>query len=1017
MDKPNKNDENCQERPMNTNFEEIFYESPIGIAFYDKKGRLINANDSALNIARIPKLDDILDNNIFDIPSIASKMEELHEKGLIKFQDSLDLTQIKEQNIYNPIESKIIYIDYTVSVTDSGYLIQIQDITESKKDEGALKESKERYHEFFTNPIVGLGLCKVVVDEKGEAIDYIYLEVNDTFEEFTGLKRGEIINKGVKEVLPEDADNLINIFGPVGLTRKRIKVKVPIPTLGRIYDVSSYSPSDKHFIAIFTDITERIKAEEEINQSIDRFNMAQKVSNVGTFEWNIKAGINTWTPELEAMYGLQEGEFPGTQEAWEELLHPEDKQKTINGVDIALETGKPVEAEFRVIWPDGSVHWVLGRWQVIKDDDGSLLKLIGVNVEITERKKAEEALSQSQKLLQDIIDGFTSPIFVKDTEGRFLTVNKNLEELLGVKNEELKGKTDYDIITKELADYYRDNDQKVLEEGKALAIEEEADLIDGHHTFIANKFPIYDNNGKPYGIGSISTDISERKKIEENLKESEERLRLAQTLGNVGIWDWNTITNELHFTPELEQLYGLTPGTIKTYQDWRQLTHPDDIEKIEAERDEKIANHEPFDLEFRIQHKSGQKHWLSAKGGAIYNKEGDILRVLGINEDITLRKKADKKIQDLIEQLQQANEEYRESEDRFHTLADNIPNLAWMADAEGWIFWYNKQWYKYTGTTLEEMQGWGWQKVHHPDYVDSVTEEWNTKLTNEEPYDNIFPLKGEDGNYRWFLTRITPIRDAQGNLIRWFGTNTDVTERINRENELEITMDELKRSNEELERFAYVSSHDLQEPLRMVTLYSQLLERRYKDSLDDDANEFIGFAVDGAKRLDAMTNDLLQYSKITSEKREVKPVNFEHVLEHALTNLKVPIEENNAIITHDPLPTIIGDEQLKIQLFQNIIGNSIKYRSQETPKIHISAIKEKDHYLFSIIDNGIGMSLKHLEKIFTIFQRLHTHEEHEGTGIGLAIAQKIVHQQGGEIWAESEPGKGSTFYFTIPINE
>ena len=241
----------------------------------------------------------------------------------------------------------------------------------------------------------------------------------------------------------------------------------------------------------------------------------------------------------------------------------------------------------------------------------------------------------------------------------------------------------------------------------------------------------------------------------------------------------------------------------------------------------------------------------------------------------------------------------------------------------------------------------------------------------------------------------------------------EVFMRKNAEIQIKDNLKNLELSNKELEQFAYITSHDLREPLRMITSFLQLLERRYKDQLDEDANDFIEFAVNGAKRLDAMTNDLLQYSKITSEKREIKPVNFENVLKEALTNLKVPIEENNAVITHDPLPTINGDEKLKVQLFQNLIGNSIKYRSQETPKIHISATKENNQYLFSIKDNGIGMSSKHLERIFTIFQRLHTHEEYEGTGIGLAIAQKIVHQQGGEIWAESESGKGTTFYFTI----
>ena len=241
----------------------------------------------------------------------------------------------------------------------------------------------------------------------------------------------------------------------------------------------------------------------------------------------------------------------------------------------------------------------------------------------------------------------------------------------------------------------------------------------------------------------------------------------------------------------------------------------------------------------------------------------------------------------------------------------------------------------------------------------------------------------------------------------------EVLMRRRTEKKMEENVKNLAISNKELEQFAYITSHDLREPLRMITSFLQLLQKRYSDKLDQDANEFIGYAVDGAKRLDTMTNDLLQYSKITSKKREITLVNFEKVLNEALLNLKVPIEETNAIITHDPLPVIKGDEELKVQLFQNLIANAIKYRGDKTPEIHISAIKDGDQYLFSVKDNGIGISQKHLERIFTIFQRLHTREEYEGTGIGLAIAQKIIHQQGGRIWAESEPGKGTTFFFTI----
>ena len=215
-----------------------------------------------------------------------------------------------------------------------------------------------------------------------------------------------------------------------------------------------------------------------------------------------------------------------------------------------------------------------------------------------------------------------------------------------------------------------------------------------------------------------------------------------------------------------------------------------------------------------------------------------------------------------------------------------------------------------------------------------------------------------------------------------------------RTRELEEVINEFKRSNEELEQFAHVASHDLREPLRMITSFLQLLEKRYKDQLDQDANEFIEYAVDGAKRLDDKIKDLLKYSQVSGREREYVTVNCERVLEETLINLKISIDENNAVITHDPLPSVKGDEKLLVQLFQNLIANAIKYRSQETPQIHISAKHKKNQYLFSVKDNGIGIDSEHLRRIFTIFQRLHTNDEYEGTGIGLAIAQKIVHQHG-----------------------
>jgi len=226
--------------------------------------------------------------------------------------------------------------------------------------------------------------------------------------------------------------------------------------------------------------------------------------------------------------------------------------------------------------------------------------------------------------------------------------------------------------------------------------------------------------------------------------------------------------------------------------------------------------------------------------------------------------------------------------------------------------------------------------------------------------------------------------------------------------------EKLARSNEDLGQFAYVASHDLQEPLRMVTSYVQLLAKRYESKLDADANEFIDFAVDGAVRMRKLINDLLTYSRVGTQGKELSPTDSEAVLAQSVNDLKVAIEENGALVTHDPLPTVMADRPQLGQLFQNLIGNAIKFRGNEPPRVHISSSRNGSGWIFSVRDNGIGIAAEYSERIFVIFQRLHSRQEYAGTGIGLAICKKIVERHGGRIWVESEIGKGATFYFILP---
>jgi len=272
----------------------------------------------------------------------------------------------------------------------------------------------------------------------------------------------------------------------------------------------------------------------------------------------------------------------------------------------------------------------------------------------------------------------------------------------------------------------------------------------------------------------------------------------------------------------------------------------------------------------------------------------------------------------------------------------------------------------------------------------------------------------KDGNPLWVRINISIAQGIDGST-RFRAVIIDISERKQVDEKLSQVMEELTRSNEELEKFAYVASHDLQEPLRMVSSFARLLKNRYKGKLDQDADDFINFAVDGANRMQVLITDLLAYSRVGRWGNEFKEESSDAVLERALSNLKVVVEQRGAVVTRDPLPVMMGDDSQLAQLFQNLIGNAVKFCKDRTPHIHVSSERRGNKWVFSVRDNGIGIAPEYFERIFLIFQRLHGKQEYPGTGIGLAICRKVAERHGGRIWVESEPGSGSTFYFTIPM--
>ena len=356
----------------------------------------------------------------------------------------------------------------------------------------------------------------------------------------------------------------------------------------------------------------------------------------------------------------------------------------------------------------------------------------------------------------------------------------------------------------------------------------------------------------------------------------------------------------------------------------------------------------------------------------------------------------------------QTAEELSRREAQFRNLAEALPTLCWMAYGDGHIFWYNSRWYEYTGTTLQQMEGWGWQSVHDPDVLPEVMERWTASIQTGENFEMVFPLRRADGAFRPFLTRVVPIRDETGHIVRWFGTNTDIAA----QKEIER---ELRSANADLEQFAYSASHDLQEPLRTVKIFSQLLDANAREKLDVQSREYLDNVISGATRMEALTRDLLLYARTTHFETPSEPVDANRAIRAALINLKGAVAETKALIDFEPLPTLpVHPTPLEL-LFQNLISNAIKYsKPGVTPAVRIAAKRLNAQWLFSVIDNGIGIEAQYKERIFGLFKRLHTGDGYSGTGMGLALCRRIVERHNGRIWVESEPGEGSTFYFTLP---
>ena len=604
-----------------------------------------------------------------------------------------------------------------------------------------------------------------------------------------------------------------------------------------------------------------------------------------------------------------------------------------------------------------------------------------------------DSLRRSERELADFFDNAPMGLYWVGPDGIILRANRAELNLLGYSPDE--------YIGHHIAEFHADEDVirdilRRLQAGEELQdYEARLRCKDSSIKHVLMSSNVLWEDGQLIHSRCFTRDITERKRAEESLlRQTDQFMTLVERIPDIV----SRLDRGLRFSyisPAVREITGRPAHEYIGKPRTNAGIPPEFAQAREYLSRKVLETGQERSLEFPIHTPAGER-FLECRLIPEFAPDGSVESLMTLTRDVTERKRAE--------------EALRQSEERWRFMAESMPQKIFTAAPSGALDYVNRQWTDFTGLSFEQIKDSAWTRLVHPDDIEQTERLWSESIATGEPLRCVHRLLRGDGAYRWHLSRAQAMRDSAGQVVMWIGSNTDIDE----EKEIEAR---LRRVNAELEQFAHSVSHDLQEPIRSVSAYSQLLAQRYSNVLDEKAREYLQFIAGGAQRMQMLVKDLLAYATSACiEEEPEEEVDAAGALGKALSNLSEAIRETQAEVSHSGLPALRVREAQLVQLFQNLVGNAIKYRKdEEAPRIRVEAQRRGAYWQISVADNGIGIDPEYREKVFGIFKRLHDQAKYSGTGIGLAICKRIVGLNGGRIWVESEgPGKGSTFFFTLP---